>query len=439
MSFLHTHSCECMKSELDLFTIPPTQTAIENSQWVHYKPVSSLTDDGPLEFVIPGHGEEYLDLAHTMIAIKAKVRASGDSAYQVAPINNFLHSMFNQVDVYFNQKLVAPPNNAYPYRAYIETLLNYGPAAKDSHLTTALWYNDEPGAFDSLPDGKSRANTGQAWREKMIRNGKSVDMIGHLHCDVFNQDKFLINGVEVRLRMVRSKDEFCLMEVPTAGLTHKIEITEATLLVRRAKIAPGVLIAHAKMLAKTTAKYPITRVEVKAFTMHSGITGDTLDNVILGQLPKRIILGFVNNRAFNGSKTLNPFNFHHHSVNFLSLYVDGQQVPSKPLQPQFSGDDAWVESYQTLFNGTGIHFQNAGLDISRTDFPRGYCLYAFDLTPDLSAGCFSHWNLVRHGSVRIEVRFEQSLTSTLNCIVYAEYDNVIEIDSARQVITDFSA
>lgn len=440
MSFLHTHSCECMKSELDLFSIPPTQTAVESSQWVHYKPVSTLSDDGPIEFVIPGHGEEYLDLAHTMISVTVKVIAPSGTIYKVAPVNNFLHSLFNQVDVFFNQKLVAPPNNAYPYRAYVESLLNYGPSAKDSHLTTALWYADDPGSFDVLPGADGLAsNKGQAKRTKFIDDGKSVDMLGHLHCDVFNQDKFLVNGVEVRLRLVRSKDDFCLIESPIANVTYKVVITEATLLIRRAKINPGVLIAHAKMLAKTTAKYPITRVEVKSFTMHSGIMGDTLDNVILGQLPKRIIVGFVHNRAFNGDKKLNPFNFHHHYINHLSLYVDGQQIPSKPLQPEFDGNEMWVQSYHTLFSGTGIHFQNDGLDISRESYAKGYCLFAFDLTPDLSANCYTHWNLVRHGSVRIEVRFAKTLSNTINCIVYSEYDNVIEIDSARQVITDFSA
>lgn len=426
-----------MKSELDLFTIPPTQTSIESSQYVHYKPVSSLSDDGPIEFVIPGHGEEYLDLAHTMLCVKLKVLAAADSAYKVAPVNNFLHSLFNQVDVFFNQKLVAPPNNAYAYRSYIETLLNYGPAAKESHLTTALWYADDPGTFDTLPGVK--INMGQEQRAMYIKNGKTLDMIGHLHCDVFNQDKFLLNGVEVRLRLVRSKDDFCLMEAPVQAVSHKIKLTDVTLMIRRAKINPGVLIAHAKTLAKTTAKYPITRVEVKAFTMHTGIIGDTLDNVILGQLPKRIILGFVSNKAFNGDRTLNPFNFQHLLINYLSLYVDGQQIPGKPLQPEFGGNNTWIQSYHTLFSGTGIHFQNEGLGIDRNAYARGYCLFAFDLTPDLSANCFSHWNLVRHGSVRIEVRFTTALISTMNCIVYAEYDNVIEIDSARQVITDFSA
>ncbi|XP_039312426.1 uncharacterized protein F54H12.2-like [Solenopsis invicta] len=259
--------------------------------------------------------------------------------------------------------------------------------------------------------------------------------MGHLHCDVFNQERFLINGVEMRLRMVRSRDAFCLMDQTKRDF--EVHILDATLLVRRSKISPGILLAHAKALSKTTAKYPLTRVEVKSISIHSGIYGETLDNVILGQIPKRLITGFVDNRAFNGNRTLNPFNFHHYKINYLSLYVDGTQIPSKPLQPDFTKEGLYMDTYHTLFSGTGIHFLNEGNSISRENYPNGYCLFAFDLTPDLSANNNTHWNLMKHGNVRIDVRFEEELKTTVNCIIYAEYDNILEIDASRQVIVDY--
>lgn len=73
MAFLHGSSCECIKSELNIFELPPTQTTIEGSQWVHYKPFSSLTDSGPIEFVVPGHGDEYIDTSHTMLNVKVEL------------------------------------------------------------------------------------------------------------------------------------------------------------------------------------------------------------------------------------------------------------------------------------------------------------------------------------------------------------------------------
>ena len=67
-----------------------------------------------------------------------------------------------------------------------------------------------------------------------------------------------------------------------SDVNYSAHIHEATLLVRRVKVSPTVLIAHANTLASTTAKYPITRVEVKSCTIYSGITDENLENVILG-------------------------------------------------------------------------------------------------------------------------------------------------------------
>ena len=62
MAFLHVNSFECMESELDLFTLPPTQTSLEASQFVNYKPTLLLSDDGLIEFTIPGC-DDCLDLS----------------------------------------------------------------------------------------------------------------------------------------------------------------------------------------------------------------------------------------------------------------------------------------------------------------------------------------------------------------------------------------
>lgn len=437
MAFLHNNSCECVKSELDIFALPTTQTSIESGQWMQYRPISSLTDDGPIEFLIPGAGDEYIDLSHTMISISARIENNDSSRLavdtNVAPVNNWLHSLFSQLDIYLNQKLVSPPNNTYAYRAYIETLLNYGPAAKASHLTCGLWYEDTPGKLTTC----DATNEGFTKRQQLSKQSSTIEMIGHLHGDIFNQGKFLVNGVEMRLKLVRSKDSFNLIS-SNAENKFKVNIINASLIIRKARINPSILLAHEKVLSTTTAKYPLARAEVKVLTIPSGVQGKVLDNVFLGQLPKRCIIGFVSNKAFNGSFDTNPFDFKHNNLNLLSVYVDGHQIPPKTLTPIFS-NNAFTSVYHTLFSGTGIHFLNEGNSISKEAFANGYCLMAFDMTPDLSANSTTHWNLIKRGSVRIEVRFEDTLSSTVNCIVYAEFDNVIEINKNREVIIDYNS
>ncbi|XP_044019520.1 uncharacterized protein F54H12.2-like [Aphidius gifuensis] len=375
----------------------------------------TITKDSPIEFHIPANGEEYIDLAHTMLKIRCKITKEDGTAVAadaVGVTNNFLHTMISQCDVLFNQKSVSGSNSSYPYRAYIETLLNYGSDASNSHLQLGLWFLDTPG-FMEAPVGAAAGaqNKGLQDRSLFMTNGNQFEMLGHLHVDVFNQNKFLLNGVEMKITLTRSKNEFCLMDNTEDG-NYKVNILEATLIIRRAKLNPSVLVAHSKALAKTTAKYPLTRVEVKSFILAQGILSNTLDNIILGSLPKRIVVGLVDNRAFN--------------------------VGGKALSPSFSNNIHDAEAYQTLFSGTGIHFADHGMKISRSSFTKGYTLFAFDLTPDLSANDSMYWNLIKNGSLRIEIRFGVALAQTINCIVYAEFDNIIEIDSTRQVLLDYS-
>ena len=118
MAFVHQESQECTKSELDLFTIPATQTSTTEGQWIEYHPLNNITDTGPIEFNVSGTGEEYLELAKTQLFVKAKItKANGDnleSNTQGGPMNLFLHSLFSQVDVFFERVTDFPVDQYLP-------------------------------------------------------------------------------------------------------------------------------------------------------------------------------------------------------------------------------------------------------------------------------------------------------------------------------------
>lgn len=109
MFFLHQKSWVWVKTGLDLFPLPSTKTNIESGKWVQYKPIATFTFDSPIEFVVPGSGEEYIDLSQTMLEITlsivklpGKVITNDDKVKLVAPINNWLHSLFIQIDMCIN-------------------------------------------------------------------------------------------------------------------------------------------------------------------------------------------------------------------------------------------------------------------------------------------------------------------------------------------------
>ena len=103
MSLVHTKSCESVHTGLDLFAVPPTQTAVQDGLWVEYHPLATLAVSAPIEFAVSGATADYLDLSNTYLHVKAKVlRFNGNAPAAddvVAPVNYWLHSLFSQVDV----------------------------------------------------------------------------------------------------------------------------------------------------------------------------------------------------------------------------------------------------------------------------------------------------------------------------------------------------
>ncbi|KAF4526819.1 hypothetical protein B566_EDAN015148 [Ephemera danica] len=415
---------------------PLHSTSVESGHYEIVKPLNAITEDSnAIEFVIPGHTGEYLDLSHTELHAKLQIVKTGNAALaaadSVAPINYILQTMFSSVEVYLNNKLITPVNNTAAYRAYIEMMLNYSTDVKQNQMSAKLVEMDTHNAFDTCTD----ANFGYKTRRAYFAESKVVDAVGYMHSDLFNQDRFLLSGVDVRLKFIRGRDTFCLMSDTLAS--GKLKIHDMTLHVRRAEINPSIALAHAEALKLTPAKYPINRVDVKVLTIPSGVQSKSLDNVYTGQLPIRVTLAFVENKAYNGNYKKNPFFFKHFGLTSLSLIKNGKQIPTRPLECDFDGGH-YINAYQTLLSGSGINFTNTEMSISRDQYSKGYTLFIFDLSPDLSASCHSHWQLKEVGSLGLELRFAAALTDTVNCIVYAEFENLIEITKDREVTVDYA-
>jgi len=393
-------------------------------------------DDSPIEFDINGTGEDYIDLANTMLEVRAKIVRPGgtniadDTA--VGPVNLFLHSLFSQVGISLNGTQVTTSTNTYPYRAMIETLLSYGDDAKKSQLTSSMFYEDQPDRMDVVDFADAARNSGLYKRSRFTAASHVVDMMGRIHEDIFFQNRYLLNEVNMKIKLVRTRNAFCLM----AAAEFHVKIESAIMFVRKVKLSPSVFLAHAKALENSTAKYPIRRAVCKTITIPNTFRDVSHEKLFSGQLPSRLVIGIVGNEAFNGTFNRNPFNFAHYNLMEISVYFDGQQQYGiKPLTTNFT-DGLYVRAYNTLFSGTGKLFKDEGNSIDRKTFSQGCALYAFDLSPDL--GEDDHFSLRKQGSVRLVLKFRQAPAENVSVIAYAEFENVIEIDRNRNVIYDFA-
>lgn len=69
MSILSTNGFrEAMPSQLSLFDIPPTQTAVENIYFQDVRPVSQIAGNSPIEFLLSAqNGMDYIDLKRSRL------------------------------------------------------------------------------------------------------------------------------------------------------------------------------------------------------------------------------------------------------------------------------------------------------------------------------------------------------------------------------------
>jgi len=76
-------------------------------------------------------------------------------------------------------------------------------------------------------------NKGFFRRRRLMTQSREFDMIGRLHEDIFPQERYTLSEDGVKIKLVPSKDEFCLMG------TVKAKILHASLFVRKVKLMPS--------------------------------------------------------------------------------------------------------------------------------------------------------------------------------------------------------
>ncbi|XP_059474621.1 uncharacterized protein F54H12.2-like [Neocloeon triangulifer] len=414
---------ELMVGELDIFQPSLIQTSVIGGDWQNYLPVQAITKDGPIQFSVPGQGSSYFDLNKTLLYVRFKVTDSLtgeklDADAEFSLKNNVLNTLFADVKLEFNQTTVSHSNHMNHYRSYLELLYNFNATAKKTHLTSALYYQDTAGAFNDLTSVPNKK------RKSFVVDGKEVEVLGKLHCDMLAAGKYLLNNVDLRVTLTRNPASMVLLTGKDSKIVPQIDIQEAALYVRKVKINPGILVAHAQTLESAVARYNYKRVEMLNFTISSGLQQKCVDNLFLNRIPSRLIFGLVKNSAFSGSYTESPFNFEHFDMNYIALSVNGQTVGAAPYKPNFESGRS-IRPYLFSFYGVGIHMTDDGFEVDREDFDKGYALYCYDLTGDLSS-CESHLSVENQGSCRIELGFAKPLPCVVNLIIYAEFPDCIE-------------
>lgn len=141
----------------------------------------------------------------------------------------------------------------------------------------------------------------------------------------------------------------------------------------------------------------------------------------MGQLPKQLIINFLDKDAFNRKYTQNPFTFKHYNIHFvLCMQWTNTIQASAPIQ---AGN--CVKEYMNLVQTFGKH----------GNIIHGYALFVFNLSLDQEYT--DYYLLIKTGNLRAEICFTRTLLITVNMVVGSIFNNVIEINQWRCIPFDY--
>jgi hypothetical protein len=317
---------------LALFEKPSIDSGIMGYKWVQYRPISQISNSGNLQFTISGTSDHYINLRDSYLQIKGQIYSLDTNqpitdADDVALENIPLQTIWSQIDISLQQKVInSRVDTNYAYKSYLDVLLKNSKIEMSNQLTSQLFFKDDATLFDSP------ANAGYRVRKKHTANGKEIQLEGPLYLDIAQQERPIINGVEINLNLWANKPTFYLSSLQG---NYYFKINDAILNVCEVEVSPAILVGHAAALNQSPALYPYMQSDFKAFNIPKGQYEYSIDNVFQGDVPADVVVGLVSSRAYTGAYNKNPFNFHNFDCSYCGFFINGISTPSQPYQPLY--------------------------------------------------------------------------------------------------------
>ena len=430
---------EIHTEELALFSRPPVNVAEDKISWTEIRPsFMSSGEYSSVQFTIPGNSSQYVKLSDSELHVKINIQKEDGTAFDKSsermesglPIDLILHSMWSSVDIKMNHTLVSTSGTDYMYKALLETLLNYNENAKKIQLANAGFSGDS-GNFAQTQPLTPPLNKGLKARYIWFdENTVSVEFIGPLMSDICNQDRLILPGVDIDIKLWPTRDEFRLMVHPE-DIRCKLVVEDISFHVCKVKVSPEVMMGHNAGLEISDSVYPFQRTDIRTFNVSDNLYATNLEDIWQGEVPTRLVVGMVKSQAYNGDMSLNPFYFQHFNVSSIGFFVDGEPTPRESIKMDVENGQ-YLQGLISLYRVSGKLMENSDIGISRENYKQGYTLIGFDVDPTTSAD-FRYLGKPRQGHTKLEIKFKEALPDPVTLILYATFPEVMTIDQSRNV------
>jgi len=423
-------------SRFSIFQPTPIDISTDSELSVDYRPLANISRGQSIEFLIPVTTLYYTDLSRTILSVKVRLcRRDGTTVSADLDKVSFtqlpLSSMWRQCDVMLNQTLISPDVGINAgYKSVLDHLVYRDKDYLSSSAQTALFYYDTAHKMNTVDVTGEGTNVGLLNRYSWSKDGKEVHLQGVLPHDLSGLTHFIPSGVEIKVKLYPQSDEFALM---TGSKTEQYwpEVVDATLKVRFVVPTNPVIIAHSDNMDDNPAVFPYMRSNIKSFTIPGGLTTWSVDQLYANLIPSELLICLVLSSSYTGKYAENPFNFAHHSLNYLDFSIEGN-YGRQTFQPDFDNND-FTDSYHALYSDMNGEHRKGGI-IELGHFNGGYAIYRIKISP----GVQRSYNLggTKRAQTRLSFRFQRSLPQPVTIVTYGRFVDQFRIDKSRNVYTD---
>ena len=355
----------------------------------------------------------------------------------------------------FNGTLLTEQDNLYHYKAYIETLLNYSHKDGETKLIPQGWTNGVLNVTPQLATAVAdtdiiRNNAGDPHvnfvkLEELTKNlqlKRWFTFIVKPHVPVLRTGAFLVPNTSMKVELHLNPNTVYLYGTPNKGglntkkfPTVRNDDIKVTMIVSKMTLNASV---YARLQAERSAgkivKYPVVRSAMRTFSIPTGYTSWEQDNVFLGKLPDRVVIGLVHSTAFNGAVDRYPFAFERFGLVRIRQLVNSEEYPYRTLELSTTANNQHSKDmvgYHRLLHAVGAFREGREPMIKPEEWGYGKTcnLFMFNNVPSGYADDPQHRNPQQTGNVKYELHFDAATTHNITVIIFSEYENTLEVDS----------
>ena len=329
----------------------------------------------------------------------------------VTYVNNILHSIFSNVEVYIKNQQIYISNGLYAHKSYISNNFKAAISEYKGVLHCEGYdYEQDPEDFSNpLPDPFFTR------RKKLLSRPDGFMLYGKLGIDFFSTSELLYPNMIVRLSLIRARPNvYMISDNPNVSLG----IVDCSLYTRRIALKDDYHKKRKDMLAYAPVEYNHLETLAKTFIIPARQNQFIRENIFNNAPIRRIAIAMNTNSAFTGSFTENPFWYQQFDLRQIRILSGGQ-----PIVDFDTADNCRL--YVTTMKA--MNFQDDIPSIPIDDFKDQYVL-VFDLTSMQDATENCHYPELVGEPLRLELNFTNPLEKVTELIVLGEQMSSVAVD-----------